>query len=121
MYHLVLFDNKGKKANAKTQTKQSEKKADGQKKLATHYSRRRAAIRLRASMVTALRKNDEKLGVAQDESETKDGGMNRPRPWDTCLRRKLSAWRPREPKLLTTNVTTRMRDRGGGAPRAEIV
>ena len=91
----------------------SEKKADGQKKLATHYSRRRAAIRLRASMVTALRKNDEKLGVAQDESGTKDGGMNRPRPWETCLR-KLSAWRPREPKLLTTNVTTRMRDPGGG-------
>ena len=107
------LSSKGKKANAKTQTKQSEKKADGQKKLATHYSRRRAAIRLRASMVTALRKNDEKLGVAQDESGTKDGGMNRPRPWETCLR-KLSAWRQREPKLLTTNVTTRMRDPGGG-------
>ena len=107
----------GEKANAKNPDNSSEKKADGQKKLATYYSRRRAAIRLRASMVTALRKNDEKLGVAQDDSGTRDGGMNRPRPWETCLR-KLSAWRPREPKLLTqlltTNVTTRMRDPGGG-------
>ena len=99
----------------------SEKRADGQKKLATHYSRRRAAIRLRASMVTALRKNDEKLGVAQDESETKDGGMNRPRPWETSYSETIGLAAKGTEATNYKCHNTHAGPRGGGAPRAEIV